>query len=66
MWPHVFRFLGLKNVRAEVRFAEAPIVFSSDVLNRKQAALEAREAVKELSEGTVGQAGRTMGMVCGS
>lgn len=66
MWPHVFRFLGLKNVRAEVRFADAPIVFSSDVLHRKQAALEAQEAVKELSEGTVGQAGRTIGMVCGS
>ena len=44
MWPHIFRFLGLRGVRAEVRFAEGPIAFSS-LKNRKQAAIEARSAV---------------------
>lgn len=48
--PHVFRLLGLRGVRAEVRFAERPIAFSSDVLHRKLAAREAREAVLALSE----------------
>ena len=50
MWLHVFRFLGLRNVRAEVRFAEEPIGFSSDALHRKHAAVEARAAVMELAE----------------
>jgi 1-acyl-sn-glycerol-3-phosphate acyltransferase len=53
MWPHVFRFLGLRGVKAEVRFAEAPIAFSSDALHRKHAAVEARAAVMELAEGRV-------------
>jgi 1-acyl-sn-glycerol-3-phosphate acyltransferase len=48
MWPHVFRFLGLRNVRAVVRFAEAPIAFTSDELHRKQAAVEAQAAVAAL------------------
>ena len=30
MLAHIFKFLGLRGVRAEVRFAEAPIEFSSD------------------------------------
>ena len=50
MWGHIFRFLGLRGVRAEVRFAEAPIVFSSDVLHRKQAAREAQAAVQTLRD----------------
>jgi lyso-ornithine lipid O-acyltransferase len=50
MWGHIFRFLGLRGVRAEVRFAEAPIVFSSDVLHRKQAAREAQAAVQALRD----------------
>lgn len=50
MLPHVFRFLGLRGVRVEVRFAERPIAFSSDVLHRKRAAVEARAAVAELAE----------------
>ncbi len=49
MLPHVFKFLGLRGVRAEVRFADRPIVFSSDALHRKQAAVEARAAVAELA-----------------
>lgn len=48
--PHVFRLLGLRGLRAEVRFAEHPIAFSSDVLHRKLAAREAREAVLALAE----------------
>jgi 1-acyl-sn-glycerol-3-phosphate acyltransferase len=51
MWPHVFRFLGLKGAHATVRFADGPIKFSSDVLHRKVAAVEARDAVLALSEG---------------
>jgi 1-acyl-sn-glycerol-3-phosphate acyltransferase len=49
MLPHVFKFLGLRGVRAEVRFAEGPIAFSSDELHRKGAAVEARAAVAELA-----------------
>ncbi len=45
MLPHIFRFLGLRGVHAYVKFADAPIRFSSDVLHRKLAAVEAREAV---------------------
>jgi len=48
MLPHVFKFLGLRGVRAEVRFAEEPIAFSSDDLHRKKAAVEARNAVMML------------------
>ena len=44
MWAHVFKFLGLRGVWAEVRFDERPIIFSS-AHNRKQAAVEARSAV---------------------
>jgi 1-acyl-sn-glycerol-3-phosphate acyltransferase len=48
MLGHVFTFLGLRGVKAEVRFAEEPIEFSSDGLHRRQAAVEARAAVKAL------------------
>ena len=50
MVPHVFRFLGLRGARVEVRFAEQPIRFSDDALHRKLAAIEARAAVLELAE----------------
>ena len=49
MWPHMWRFVGLRNVRAKVRFADGPIVFSSDVMHRKQVAVEAREALLALA-----------------
>jgi 1-acyl-sn-glycerol-3-phosphate acyltransferase len=49
MLAHIFKFLGLRGVRAEVRFAEEPIVFSSDGLHRKMAAVEARSAVAALA-----------------
>lgn len=42
---HIFRLLGLKGVEVEVRLADAPIVFSEGVGQRKQAAEEARAAV---------------------
>jgi lyso-ornithine lipid O-acyltransferase len=48
MLGHVFTFLGLRGVRVEVRFAEWPIAFSSDVRHRKMAAVEARSAVAAL------------------
>ena len=48
MLAHIFKFLGLRGVRAEVRFAEEPIAFSSDGLHRKRAAVEARSAVAGL------------------
>lgn len=48
--PHIFRLLGLRNLRVEARFAEHPITFSSDVLHRKLAAREARDAVLTLAE----------------
>jgi 1-acyl-sn-glycerol-3-phosphate acyltransferase len=50
MLLHVFKFLGLRGVRAEVRFAGEPIVFSSDDLHRKKAAVEARSAVEALGD----------------
>ena len=48
MLAHIFKFLGLRGVRAEVRFASGPIAFSSDRLHRKMAAVEARTAVAAL------------------
>ena len=48
MLAHIFKFLGLRGVRAEVRFAETPIAFSSNGLHRKMAAVEARVAVAAL------------------
>jgi 1-acyl-sn-glycerol-3-phosphate acyltransferase len=48
MLGHIFTFLGLRGVKAQVRFAEEPIAFSDGGLHRKQAAVEARAAVKAL------------------
>ena len=48
MLAHIFKFLGLRGVRAKVRFAREPIAFSSDGLHRKKAAVEARSAVAAL------------------
>lgn len=50
MLAHIFKFLGLRGVRAEVRFAEGPIAFSSDRSHRKMAAVEARSAVAALRD----------------
>ncbi len=49
MLRHVFTFLGLDDVRAEIRFAVAPIAFSTQGLHRKAAAEEARAAVSKLA-----------------
>ena len=47
---HLWNFLGLHGLKAEVRFAEEPIVFSAAACeDRKVAAVEAREAVLALS-----------------
>jgi len=48
---HVFRFLGLRGVHAEVRFGAGPIRFSSDAMHRKAAAVEAQAAVARLGGG---------------
>lgn len=48
MLAHIFKFLGLRGVRANVRFAEEPIAFSSEGLHRKRAAVEARAVVAAL------------------
>jgi 1-acyl-sn-glycerol-3-phosphate acyltransferase len=48
--PHIFKFLSLRGVQVEVQFAERPIAFSSDVLHRKMAAVEAHAAVAALAE----------------
>lgn len=50
MVPHVFRLLGLRGVKVEVRFADGPIRFSGDATHRKLAAVEARAAVMKLAE----------------
>jgi 1-acyl-sn-glycerol-3-phosphate acyltransferase len=55
MLAHIFNFLGLRGVRAEVRFAEEPIAFSSDGLHRKRAAVEARSAVAALASGAIAE-----------
>jgi 1-acyl-sn-glycerol-3-phosphate acyltransferase len=48
---HLWNFLGLQGVKAEVRFADEPILFSAAALeNRKVAAVEAREAVLRLGD----------------
>jgi 1-acyl-sn-glycerol-3-phosphate acyltransferase len=53
MWGHIFRFLGLRGAHATVRFGKGPIAFSSDLLHRKKAALEAHDAVLALSQGAL-------------
>ncbi len=51
MLPHIFRFLRLRGVRADLDIAASPIsFFSAGVASRKIAAVEARRAVCELSE----------------
>ena len=50
--PHIFKLLGLRGIRAEVKFADSPIKFTSDPEHRKRAAQEAWVAVGELAEGS--------------
>jgi 1-acyl-sn-glycerol-3-phosphate acyltransferase len=45
---HVFRIVALRGIEVEVRFADAPIVFSEGPSQRKRAAIEARDAVLAL------------------
>ena len=51
--PHIFRFLSLRGVEAELRFGAGPIRFSESAANRKRAAVEARCAVLELAQGAI-------------
>ena len=50
MLPHVFRFLSLQGVRADVTIASEPIRFAQGAVSRKLAAVEARRAVCQLRE----------------
>jgi 1-acyl-sn-glycerol-3-phosphate acyltransferase len=50
--PHIVRLLGLRGVRAQVRFADSVIEFSSGADHRKRAAKEAWVAVAELAQGS--------------
>jgi len=52
--PHIFRLLGLRDIRAEVDFAETPIRFTALVEDRKRTAQEAWVAVGELSRAETG------------
>jgi 1-acyl-sn-glycerol-3-phosphate acyltransferase len=49
MLKHIFKFVGLRGAHAWVKIAPAPIQFSSDDLDRKVAAVEARDAVLKLA-----------------
>jgi len=51
MFQHVFKFLGLRGVHAEVRFGDGPIRFTSDGMHRKKASIEAQAAVAQLGGG---------------
>ena len=48
MLPHVFRFLSLRGVRADITVAPAPIRFLAPATSRKLVAIEARTAVCDL------------------
>jgi len=49
MLRHIFRFLALRGVHADVYLADQPIAFSPRAANRKIAAAEARTAVAALA-----------------
>jgi 1-acyl-sn-glycerol-3-phosphate acyltransferase len=51
--PHIFKLLGLHGIRAEVKFADSPIEFTSNAEHRKRAAQEAWVAVGELAQGSI-------------
>ncbi len=56
MLPHIFRFLSLRGVRADLEIADRPIpFFAAGVASRKLIAVEARRAVCELSEECAGR-----------
>lgn len=48
---HIYRFLGLRGVHAEVRFGDGPIQFSANALHRKAASIEAQAIVAQLGGG---------------
>ncbi len=50
MVTHIFTFLGLRGIHVDVSFASAPIRFSSNLLHRKTAAIEARHVVDALAK----------------
>jgi len=47
---HIFRFMGLRGVHADVFFDTVPVIQANDGSNRKEAAIRAREAVLALAE----------------
>ena len=46
---HIFRFVSLRGAHALIRYAPAPIQFSSEPIHRKSAAVECRQAVLALA-----------------
>jgi hypothetical protein len=48
MWSHIFKFVGLQGTHVWARIAPEPIRFSEENIDRKLAAVEAREAVVAL------------------
>ena len=51
MWPHIWKFVSLRGVHAQAWFAPGPIAFASSVEERKEAAVEARNAVLGVAHG---------------
>ncbi len=49
MLKHIFKMVSLSGVHGHVRIADAPIRFSGEDIDRKQAAAEAREAMLALA-----------------
>ena len=54
---HLFRFCSLKGVHAHIRIADGPIEFSVPGINRKVAAVEAREQMLKLGVDAAAQDG---------
>lgn len=52
MWTHIWRFVALRGVHAYARFAAAPIAFRHGADERKEAAVEAREAMLVVGRST--------------
>jgi 1-acyl-sn-glycerol-3-phosphate acyltransferase len=48
LFPHIFNLVGLRGIEVTIHLADAPIHFTTEIEDRKEAAAEARTAVMEL------------------
>jgi lyso-ornithine lipid O-acyltransferase len=48
LFHHIFGLLALRGIEVSMKIAESPIVFTSEEIHRKRAAIEARAAVMDL------------------